>query len=54
VNNCDTCLSVLEVTTDVNIFVDPVSNRHALSSKRYFRYMSLDSDDRRYLYAGAM
>jgi len=47
-------LLVLELTTDVNIFVDPVSSRQALASKRYFRYLSLDADDRRYLYAGAV
>jgi len=48
------CLLVLELTTDVNIFVDPVSNRQALANKRYFRYLSLDTSNRRYLYAGAM
>jgi len=52
-SNC-LCLLVLELTTDVNIFVDPVSNRHALANKRYFRYLSLDAYDKRYLYAGAM
>jgi len=45
---------VSELTTDVNIFVDPVSTRQALANKRYFRYLSLDANDRRYLYAGAM
>jgi len=45
---------VLELTTDVNIFVDPVSNRQVLANKRYFRYLSLDAYDQRYLYAGAM
>jgi len=45
---------VLELTTDVNIFVDPVSSRQALADKRYFRYLSLDAYNRRYLYAGSM
>lgn len=48
-----TCL-LSELTTDVNIFVDPVSSRQALANKRYFRYLSLDAHDKRSLYAGAM
>jgi len=46
--------ALTELITDVNIFVDPVSSRHALANKRYFRYLSLDAYDKRYLYAGAM
>lgn len=47
---------VLELSTDLNVFSDPVAGHQggATAQKRYFRYLSLDPTNENYLYVGSV